>query len=143
VGDPAATTNTPQPQMRIVNDSKLAVPLSELTLRYYYSKEPTGSEVFACYWVSIGNCPVLGPAVFGDVSPKTPTADRYLELSFVASAPSLSAGQSVEIQDAFYIPTYPTFTQTNDYSFATNTDFETSSHITVYRNGILVWGVEP
>src|SRR5450755_28768 len=88
-GDPNATTNTPQPDVRIVNDSKLAVPLHELTLRYYYSKEPTGSEVFSCYWVSIG-CPVLGPAVFGDVSPKTPTADRYLELSFVASAPSLS-----------------------------------------------------
>ncbi|HWZ90553.1 MAG TPA: cellulose binding domain-containing protein, partial [Polyangiaceae bacterium] len=141
--DPEMSTATPHPFLRIVNDGTAAVPLHELTLRYYYSKEPAGSEAFSCYWVSIGDCPTLAPATFHDLSPKTATADRYLEISFVASAPSLTAKQNIEIHDAFFIPNYPFFTQTNDYSFSTNTDFVTSQHVTVYRNGALVWGTEP
>ena len=129
--------------MRLVNDGKSAVPLAQLTARYYYSKEPTGSEVFSCYYVSIGDCPTLGPARFADVTPKTATADRYLEFSFVSNAPSLGANEAIEIHDAFYIADYPNFTQTNDYSFGVNTDFAISDHVTVYRNGVLVWGVEP
>jgi hypothetical protein len=141
--DPESVTTSPHPFIRLVNDSKSAVPLTALTARYYYSKEPSGTEAFNCYWVSIGDCPVLAPTVFADATPKTSTADRYMQLSFVASAPTLAAGDAVEIHDAFYIANYPSFTQTNDYSFVTNSDFVSSEHLTIYRGGVLIWGVEP
>jgi hypothetical protein len=142
-GDPSDSTNTPHPYFQIVNDSKVSVPLHELTLRYYYSKEPAGTEVFNCYYVTNDECPELSSASFSDFSPKTPTADRVLQLGFVASAPTLAAKQTVEIRGAFNVPSYDMFDQTNDYSFAVNTDFAVSQRVTVYRNGVLVWGTEP
>ena len=36
------------------------------------------------------------------------------------------------------------YTQTNDYSFdATKTSYADWTKVTLYRNGVLVWGVEP
>ena len=36
------------------------------------------------------------------------------------------------------------YTQSGDYSFdAAKTQFTDWSHVTVYRNGLLVWGIEP
>ncbi len=39
---------------------------------------------------------------------------------------------------------FPTFDQTNDYSFdPTKTTFAPSTTVTLYQNGTLVWGTEP
>jgi len=141
--DGSASTAQPHPFVRIVNQSSSSVPLSELTLRYYYSKEPSGDESFACYWFNLGDCASLVKATFANVTPKSAMADRYLELSFASGAPALPAGQTAEVHSAFYVASYSAFTQTNDYSFNASSTFATTNHITVYRNGVLVWGQEP
>jgi len=138
---PSATS--PQPFFRIVNAGKFAVPLSSLSLRYYYSKEVTGDEHYNCYSVSGGDCTLLAPATFADVTPKIGTADRYLELHYASKAPPLGVNQSAEIHGAFFVPSYSPFTQTNDYSFSTNASFQTSTQVTLYENGVLIWGTEP
>jgi hypothetical protein len=38
---------------------------------------------------------------------------------------------------------YSMFDQTDDYSYGTNTTYESTPRITVYIDGELVWGVEP
>ena len=138
-----SSTNEARPFFRIVNGGKLPFALSSLSLRYYYSRETTAAEQYNCYSVTGGNCSLLNPAAFGDVSPKTSTADRYLELHFAAKAATLAVNQSVEIQGAFFLTNHPAFIQTNDYSFSTSAVFLSSDHVTLYANGVLIWGVEP
>ncbi len=141
--DRSTSATSPQPYFRIVNAGNVAFPLSSLSLRYYYSKDVSGTEQFNCYTVSGGDCTLLAPARFGDVTPKTATADRYVELHYAAKAPSLAVNQTSEIHGAFFVPSYAPFIQTNDYSFSTNDGFQTADHVTLYANGVLIWGVEP
>ena len=141
--DPNPTATTPQQSFRIVNAGKVPFPLASLSLRYYYTKEPAGDEQYNCYSVNGSDCSLLGSVIFADVSPKTSTADRYLELHYAAKAGSLGVNQSAEIRGAFFIANYPRFTQSNDYSFSSNNGFLTSPHVTLYADGVLIWGTEP
>jgi hypothetical protein len=103
----------------------------------------SGSEQYDCYSVSGGGCPLLASAVFGNVTPNTDTADRFLELHFSAKAPLLAVNQSLEIQGAFFVPSYAAFTQSNDYSFRASNDFQSAPQVTLYADGVLIWGTEP
>jgi hypothetical protein len=141
--DRSSNATSPQPFFRVVNAGKLAFPLSSLSLRYYYTKDVAGAEQYNCYNVSGGDCTPLAPAVFADVTPKTSTADRYLELHYSTKAPSLAVNQSSEIRGAFFVPSYAAFNQSNDYSFSNNNAFQTSSNVTLYADGVLIWGTEP
>jgi len=141
--DRSTMATSPQPFFRIVNAGKVAFPLSSLSVRYYYSKEVSGAEQFNCYSVTGGDCTLLAPTSFGDVVPKTATADRYLQLHYAAKASSLAVNQSSEIHGAFFVPGYPAFTQTNDYSFSTATSFQTAPRVTLYADDVLIWGSEP
>jgi len=140
--DRAGSATSPQPFFRIVNAGKVPFALSSLSLRYYYTKEPDGDEQYNCYSVSGGDRSLIA-ATFASVTPKTSMADRYLELHYTSKAPSLAVNQSSEIQGAFFVPGYKPFTQTNDYSFSTNDTFQTAPRVTLYANGVLIWGTEP
>ncbi len=140
--DRSTSATSPQPFFRVVNAGTVPFPLSSLSLRYYYSKDVSGVEQYNCYSVSGGDCSLLVPA-FGDVTPKTSTADRYLELHYASKAPSLAVNQSSEIHGAFFVPSYAPFTQTNDYSFSTNDSFQSAPRVTLYADGVLIWGSEP
>jgi expansin (peptidoglycan-binding protein) len=72
-------------------------------------------------------------------------ADRYLELSFTSGAGSLAAGQSFgAVQNQISKSDWSSYNQANDWSYdGTRTSLADWSHVTVYLNGALVWGVEP
>ena len=141
--DRAISATSPQPYFRIVNAGTVPFPLSSLSLHYYYSKGLSEDESFDCYNVSGGGCSLLAPAVFADVARKTPTADRYLELRYASKASSLAVNQTSEIQGAFHVPSYAPFIQTDDYSFSNSNVFQSSVRVTLYANGVLIWGTEP
>jgi len=141
--DRSSAATALQPYFRVVNAGKKPFPLSSLTLRYYYSKDAAGAEEYRCFNVINGGCGQLLPGVFGSVTSKTSTADRYLELHYSPSASTLAVNQVSEIQGEFHVPNHLPFTQTNDYSFSNSTSFQSSSNVTLYANGVLVWGTEP
>jgi len=140
--DRSPSSGSPRPYFRIVNDGKQPFPLSSLSLRYFYSKEAAGPEEYRCYSVIAGDCTQLG-STFGDVKPKTSTADRYLQLQFSKTAPALAVNQTLEIQGTFFIAGYPAFAQTNDYSFSSKDGFQLTPRVTLYADGVLIWGSEP
>ena len=76
-------------------------------------------------------------------------ADTFLQLGFTtAAANTLTGNGGTTVVDARFNSLNPafgiTYTQTNDYSFdATKTALTDWTHVTVYRQGTLIWGIEP
>ncbi len=141
-GDVSANPNQLTPQFNIVNNSAAAVPLSEFTIRYWYTNEGNQAQTYACDYAAAG-CGNSTASFVKLVYPKT-GADNYLEIGFSTAAGSLAAGGQSAIQARLNKADWSAYTQTNDYSFdATKTAYADWDHVTLYRNGDLVWGVEP
>lgn len=139
-----ATADQAEPWLEVTDNGSTSVPLSQVTLRYYFSSDsPTASYRFACSWAVKGCANVTG--TFGTLAHPTATADRYLEIGFTAGAGSLAPGQSTgDLQLRFYRSDWQPLTQSDDYSFdGTQTSYANAPKITVQQDGALVWGTAP
>jgi hypothetical protein len=138
-----ATTSTISNQIELANTGTSAIPLSDLTVRYWFTEDGTGPLDYACEYAPVGCANITG--TFVTVSPAVTGADHYLQLGFASGAGSLAPGASTGgIQNEISQSNYATMTQTNDYSFnAADTSFTANPDITVYDNGILIYGTQP
>ncbi len=131
------------PGLNIVNTSSSAVPLTELKMRYYFTRDTAVPMKLYCDYAPIG-CSTL---TWQFVQMPTPVtgADFYLEIGFNSTAGSLAAGgQTQEIDVRIDKTDWTYFNESNDYSFdGTQTSFVDWSKVTLYRNGTLVWGTPP
>jgi hypothetical protein len=67
-----------------------------------------------------------------------------MELSFPTGVTVAADSSTGEIWFGVHKTNWTDYDQTNDYSYdATKTSLADWDHVTLYRNGILVWGVEP
>ncbi|PWV97900.1 GH35 family endo-1,4-beta-xylanase [Paenibacillus cellulosilyticus] len=140
-GNTNATDNAIQPFFNIKNTGTTAINLSDLTIRYYFTKEGTADMTSWIDYAQIGGSNVL--RTFGTLS--ATNADTYVELSFSSSAGTLQPGaQTGEIQLRMHKSDWSTFNEANDYSFdATKTTYTDWTKVTLYQSGVKVWGVEP
>jgi hypothetical protein len=130
---------------QILNSSTAAVPLSSLTMRYWFTNEaPADPLVFACDWAQV-NCSTI-TSKFVVLATPAAKANTYLQIGFTAAAGSIAAGQgSGEIQTRIHHVNYSDFITTDSYSFISDPSFvyKDAPNVTLYLNGVLVWGVEP
>ncbi|PDO10081.1 MAG: cellulose 1,4-beta-cellobiosidase [Candidatus Reconcilbacillus cellulovorans] len=141
--DTNATDNQLKPHFRIVNRGTTSVPLSELTIRYWYTVDGDKPQVFNCDWAQVGCSNVRGS--FVKLTTGRTGADYYIEITFTSGAGSLAAGgSSGDIQVRINKNDWTNYNEANDYSCdPTKTSFADWNRVTLYRNGQLVWGVEP
>ncbi|WMT43488.1 fibronectin type III domain-containing protein [Paenibacillus sp. D2_2] len=140
-GDTNATDNQIKPQFNIKNNGTSAVNLSDIKIRYYFTKDSNQDVNAWIDWAQVGSANIN--KTFGTAS--AVKADTYIELSFTSTAGSIAAGgQSGEIQLRMSKADWSNFDETNDYSYdATKTAYADWDHVTLYVNGVLVWGIEP
>jgi endo-1,4-beta-xylanase len=133
-GEGATSASQIKPQMNIINGTDEDVSLSNLTVRYYYTKEGSASEEFSIDYAVIGSGNITGTFQNG-----------YIEIGFTSGAGTLAAKtQTGQVQIRINKSDWTTYDQTNDYSFDDSyTSFDVYDRITLYRNGTLVWGNEP
>ncbi|MDT9725565.1 glycoside hydrolase [Xylanibacillus composti] len=132
--DTNAADNQIKPHFNIKNNGTTAVALSNLKLRYYFSKD--GSEAMNAWidWAQIGSSNI-----------QTTFTDTYVELTFTAGAGSIApGGQTGDIQLRMAKANWSNFDETNDYSYdPTKTAYADWERVTLYLNDALVWGIEP
>jgi hypothetical protein len=130
---------------QILNNGTSSVPLSSLTMRFWFTNEtPSDPLVFACDWAQV-NCSNI-TTKFVTLSTPVAKANTYLEIGFTAAAGSIAAGQnSGEIQTRIHHVNWSEFITTDSYSFISDPSFvyKDTQTVTLYLNGVLVWGVEP
>jgi Cellulose binding domain len=137
--------NTLYALYQIVNTGTSAVPLTSVTMRYWFTNEaPADPLVFECDWAQVSCANVTAKLVV--LSSPASKANMYAEISFTAGAGSLAAGQSSgEIQTRIHHVRWSSFNTTESYSFISDESFvyKDTQTVTLYQGGALVWGVEP
>ena len=130
---------------QIINTGTASVPLSSLTMRYWFTNEaPADPLVFACDYALV-DCSNITTKFVALPSPVT-KANTYLEIGFTAAAGSIAPGQSSgEIQTRIHHVNWSNFITTDSYSFISDPSFvyKDTQTVTLYLNGVLVWGTEP
>jgi hypothetical protein len=157
------TTNEVQPYFRVINETDLPIPLSELEVRYFFTSDAQGEPVFACHYststsTSVDFCEDSDATSMQRVklAAPAPNATYYLSITW-PNEEILPTGGNLEMRMGYYetkaanAELRQILIQDNDYSFdesATATadsdiPYADFSRLTVYRNGVLVAGEEP
>ncbi|XID92815.1 DUF4466 family protein [Paenibacillaceae bacterium WGS1546] len=139
--DTNAADNQIKPHLNIKNTGATAVSLSDLKVRYYFTKEGAAAMNAWIDWAQIGGANIQ--VTFGSASGTG--ADTYAELSFTAGAGSIAAnGQTGDIQLRMAKSDWSNFNEADDYSYdGTKTAYADWNKVTLYHNGTLIWGIEP
>jgi hypothetical protein len=138
--------------IEIINNGTTAIPLSQLTGRYWYTLDdaamPTVTQAAACDFAM----PITGACAnvtetFVTMTTPLADADHYLQFGFAAAAGNLAAGATASIEFGFHKNDWSVFTRTNDYSYNSATTYSTVTTVTMYitttSGTALVYGTEP
>jgi len=139
------TTNSPHPQIEVVNTGTGPLNLNNVTVKYWFNCDCTTQTVQA--WVDWAGLIPAGTSETGNVHVSVqPTSlggqTDYILYSFTGDV-VLQPGQTIQIQSRFNKSDWSNMNQGNDWSFEPNTSFMNDSQVTGYLGGSLVWGQEP
>jgi hypothetical protein len=135
----SATSNQISPHFRIVNQTGSAIPLNQLTVRYYFTIDGERPLKFWCDYSPAGCDTVVATFV------NLPGGVAYAEFGFSPSvAQQLEPGQMLEVQSRISKDDWTNFIQTDDFSFNSSmTNYGMWENMPLYLRGQLVWGKEP
>jgi len=136
-------------QFIIKNHSPADISISDVTLRYYYTVDSESTEqAFECWHPDTeedcdkGFCCDENVVVRIDTTTGT-DADHYVELSFSGDMSISPAGQTDVLSIGVHKSSWDAYDYTNDYSYHQVTEYTSTEYVTLYHQGVLVWGIEP
>ena len=139
------TTNSPHPQIQVVNTGTSPLNLNNVTVKYWFNCDCTGQIIQA--WVDWAGLIPSGSTVTGDVLPLVQATTMGGQTNAIVYTFTgnlvLQPGQAIQVQSRFNKSDWSNMTQGNDWSFAPTTSFTDWAQVTGYIGGSLVWGQEP
>ena len=149
--DTPAMADSIQAEITINNAGPETVPLSELTVRYFFTDEvgAGGPTVNISYGNRNGpsGYMALESLITKRIAPApnpVATANTMVELGFAAGAGSLARNDKAVFLMRYNGMFYPMLNQMNDYSFdGTKTAASPWEKIVILRNGNVIWGTPP
>ena len=145
-GDIYRYSASPHPQFRIKNKGVGAIDVSKLEIRYWYKYEGDGqTEESYIDWAGINGNPITEKVSISIVRGDFSGQDRYESVKFKVGAGELGNGANdyLEVNTRFNKIDWSSYDQSNDWSFVGNTSFTEWEKVTVYYEGVKVWGKEP
>ncbi len=141
----SATTNSPHPQIQIVNTGTGPLNLNNVTVKYWFNCDCTTQSLQA--WVDWAGLIPQGTSETGNVHVSVlPTSlggqTDYVLYNFTGNI-VLQPGQKIQVQSRFNKSDWSNMNQSNDWSFEPYTSFTNALQVTGYLGGSLVWGEEP
>ena len=141
--DPSAPNDAQvMPELRLVNNGTESVPYSQLTIRYWFTRDSVSVLEAACDYAYPVACSNITRS-FTPVVPARSGADYYLEVGFTTTAQLAPGAAQSAMQLRVHKQNWSNFAESNDYSYHAYASYTPSPVITVYRNGELIWGIEP
>jgi gliding motility-associated-like protein len=136
------TNNIIRPYVEIMNADSVGVAYSELTMRYWFTAENYAGVNTWIDYAQLGNSYVKMKYV--SLAQPRNGAFGYMEYSFTTPG-NLGAGSNTgQIQSRLANQDSGNLNEADDYSYQSNTgSYGANNHITLYRNGMLIWGTEP
>lgn len=134
--------NSIRPCLNIVNEDSASVAYQEITARYWFTAENyTGINNWIDY-AQAGNTAVKMKYVA--LNSPADRALAYIEYSFDRSGSITPGGSTGPIQSRFANQDWSLLNEADDYSYQESpAAYTANDHITLYRNGVLIWGKEP
>jgi hypothetical protein len=131
------------PRFQIKNSGTNTATLSSITLRYWYTDESTAAQQANCDYAQVDCANVV--TSFVAVSPARTGANYYFQVGFGSGAGTLSAGATTgDIELRFHTANYSAnYNEADDYSYLPTTTLTTTTKVTAYLNGTLIYGTEP
>jgi hypothetical protein len=139
-------TNQIYINVRIHNIGEVEEDLSSLELKYWYSDDKnTVPEVVTVDWA--GKIP-SGAMITSQAQASVETAEvagqtDVVSLSFPGSDLTLEPNGCIEANLRVNKEDWSNYLQTNDYSFNAQSSPTDCNRICLYKNNVLVWGIEP
>jgi hypothetical protein len=144
-GDTNNSTNSPHPDIQVINIGTTAIDLNTYEIRYWYNCDCTGqAEQAFVDWA--GKQPpgqtVTQEVLISVVSTTKADQTNYVSIKFSGDI-TLKQDEYVEIQGRFNKSDWSTMLQSNDWSYTQASSFIDWTRITGYQNGALIYGQEP
>ena len=128
--------------IRVYNTGDEEIDLSDIKIRYYYTRDGSAQQKFICDWSTVGTSNVK--AKFIEMSSSVDNADTILEMSFSDGAGVLKPKSFVRLKIRVFKEDWSHYVQSNDYSFNSSANnFVDWKKVTGYISGSLKWGEEP
>jgi hypothetical protein len=136
----SASVQSPSFQIKVFNDSAASVALSRVEIRYWFTEEGSQSQSSTIDWAG------RMPAGTGITSATTPSIQgtslggqtHLVSFTFSSSAGSVAPGDYAQVNARFNKSDWSNYTQTNDFSYGTNSSFQNWDKITVLLDGLAV-----
>lgn len=142
-GETGTAVNSIRASLKLRNETGSPIPLNELTIRYWYTRDGSAEQTLEFDYAALGNEKLL--TAFVPLTTSLAGADTYAEIGFTAGAGPLAAsGSTGDIQFRIHHKDWSNYNQSDDYSFQpASTSYAANDHITVYYKGKLIYGIEP
>jgi glucuronoarabinoxylan endo-1,4-beta-xylanase len=142
--DNSNSTNSPHPQIRIINTGNKAIDMDNVEARYWFNCDCTGQALQVYVdWAGLTTGAAVTQDVIATIMPTSlGNQSNYISFKFTGGI-MLAPNGYIEIQSRFNKSDWSPMVQSNDWSYTNTSNFIDWTKITGYINGSLVFGQEP